>query len=312
MSLGMYISGRVAGGVYFCKAFIVKKLRQISVVGMGLLGASASQAILRTFSKTKTVGYSHRAVTRKKARNFGVADEIVDDIAECVAGADIVILATPIRTFEGIFEEIAGHLPDGCIVTDVGSTKVLPHRWARKLLSKNVFYVGSHPIAGSEKRGVEFARDDLFAGSSCILTKTAGTDMKALAVLRQFWSKLGCSIKVMAPDKHDRIFGRVSHLPHVAAAALINASDPEQMKFAGKGFVDTSRVASGPENVWADILLTNADNVASGIDRVIKELSRLRKAVKDRDQKQIEKLLTQARSKRAALIKYKMKKKELL
>jgi prephenate dehydrogenase len=279
---------------------------------MGLLGASITLTTLRSLFGVKTVGFSHRAGTRRRARRLGVAEEIVDDLGRCVENADLVILATPICTFEQIFGDISHLVKQGCIVTDVGSTKVLPHRWAQKLLPKGVPYVGSHPIAGSEKRGVEFARDDLFYGTRCILTRNKNTNKTAFTALRKFWSQLGCSVHVMAPQEHDRIFGQVSHLPHVTAAALTNASDPEQLKFAGKGFIDTSRVASGPENVWSDILMTNADNTVRGIDRVIKELTKLQKAIRNKDQKRTEELLAAARSRRAALIRYKMRRKELL
>jgi prephenate dehydrogenase len=291
---------------------VLKKLRQISVIGMGLLGASITLTILRSLFGIKTVGYSHRPSTRRKARQLGVAEEIVDDMGVCVAEADVVILATPICSFERILGAIAGVLKEGSIVTDVGSTKVLPHRWAEKLLPKDVYYVGSHPIAGSEKRGAEFARDDLFYGARCILTRKKNTSVAALASLRKLWLQLGCSVDVMSPGRHDRIFARVSHLPHVTAAALINASDPQQLTFAGKGFIDTSRVASGPENVWSDILITNTANTARGIDKVIAELRKLQKAIRAKDQKRVQKLLAAARTKRAALIRYKMRRKELL
>jgi len=279
---------------------------------MGLLGASITSTVLRSLFGLKTVAYSHRAGTRRKARQLGVADRVVDDMSQCVADADLVILATPICTFENIFRDIADHLKNGCIVTDVGSTKVLPHRWAEKLLPKTVFYAGSHPIAGSEKRGVEFARDDLFYRTKCILTKKKNTEPAALRKLREFWSQLGCSVSVMSPAEHDRIFAQVSHLPHVAATALVNASNSEQLKFAGKGFIDTSRVASGPENIWSDILITNANDTVKGIDRIITELRKIQKAVKNKDQKRIEQLLSRARAKRTAMMRYKIRRRELL
>ena len=290
----------------------MKDLHQISVIGMGLLGASLTLTMKRSLSSVKTVGYSHRAVTRKKARELGVSDVIVEDICECVANADIVVIATPICTFEQIFKDISKSIPDGCIVTDVGSVKVLPHRWAAKHLSRNVRYVGSHPIAGSEKRGVEYSRDDLFSNAQCILTLKKTTDRNALRTLKNFWSELGCKVNVMSPVEHDRIFARISHVPHVTATALVNASDKEAMKFAGKGFIDTSRLASGPETIWTDILMTNSDNTARGIDKLIKELTKFQKAVKNRNKKQIERLLLNARDKRSSLIKYKMSKKELI
>jgi len=282
------------------------------VIGLGLLGGSLTLAVSRIFPRIRTVGYTHRSVTRRKARELAVATEIVDDMSESVSGADLVILATPVRTFEKIFGAIKDSLRRGCIVTDIGSTKVLPHRWAAKRLPKTVHYVGSHPIAGSEQRGVEFARDDLFDQATCILTTTKKSNNRAVRTLKRFWSELGCSVKLMRPADHDRIFANVSHLPHVVAAALINASKTEELKFAGKGFMDTSRIASGPANIWADVLLTNANNTTGGIDKVIAELLKLKKAVKSGSEKQIEKLLETARVKRAALIKQKIKRKELI
>ncbi len=290
----------------------MKDLRQTTVIGLGLLGGSITLAILRSFSGVKTVGYAHRASTRAKAGELAIASEIVDDIKMSVSNADLVVLATPICTFEKIFNQISDALPAGCIVTDVGSTKVLPHRWAAKKLPKTVHYVGSHPVAGSEQRGVEFARDDLFDRAVCILTATKKTNSRAVQTLRKFWSELGCSVKLMTPAEHDRIFANISHLPHIAAAALININDIETLKFAGQGFIDTSRIASGPANIWADVLLTNASNTTKGIDKIISELLKLKKVIKAGDKKQIEKLLQKARSKRAALINYKIKKKELI
>jgi len=290
----------------------MKDLKQITVIGLGLLGGSITLAVLRTFAGVKVVGYTHRTSTRRKARQLAVATEIVDNINKSVSDADLVILSTPICTFEQIFCEIAHSLPTGCIITDVGSTKVLPHRWAAKKLPKNVHYVGSHPIAGSEQRGIEFARDDLFEQATCILTTTKNTNHKSVQTLKRFWSGLGCSVKLMKPAEHDRIFANISHLPHMVAMALINANNNEDLKFASKGFIDTSRIASGPANIWADVLLTNTDNITKAIDKTIAELEKTKKAIKTQNKKQIENLLKTARSKRSELIKYKIKKKELI
>ncbi|MBN2454932.1 MAG: prephenate dehydrogenase/arogenate dehydrogenase family protein, partial [Sedimentisphaerales bacterium] len=148
----------------------MKDLKQVTVIGMGLLGGSIALGVLRAFNGVKVVGYSHRASTRRKSRELLVSCQIMDDIKQSVASADIVILATPICTFEGIFEEISEVVPSGCIVTDVGSTKVLPSHWASKKLRKDIIYIGSHPIAGSEQRGIEYARDDLLYQAMCVLT----------------------------------------------------------------------------------------------------------------------------------------------
>jgi len=310
--VGAVVFGGAEFQAFSRKVFILKKLGQITVLGMGLLGGSVARAVLRCFSGVRVVGYSHRASTRRKARELGVATEVVGDIRRSVAQADIVILATPVCTFEEYFGEIAGSLKSGCIVTDVGSTKVLPGRWASKRLPRTVHYVGSHPIAGSEQGGVEFARDDLFEDAICVLTTTAKTERSAVQTLKSFWSELGCVVKTMRPAEHDRVFANVSHLPHVTAAALINASKSEEMKMAGRGFLDTSRIASGPVNIWSDILRTNSGNVLKAIDRLTGELGKLKRALESGDRARLEGLLKSARDKRGELMKYKMKRKELV
>jgi len=279
---------------------------------MGLVGASVTLAVGRALPRVYCVGYSHRDTTRRKARQMGVAGRIADDLADAVGSADLVILASPVRTFRALLEQMAEHLQAGAVVTDVGSTKLQVHRWAEAILPRAVQYVGSHPIAGSEKRGLEYARDDLFTGARCIVTCRKGTDDQATALVEGFWRTLGCKVHRMTPAEHDRILGYVSHVPHLVAAALVNATDAQQMRFAGKGFVDTSRVASGPPNIWTDVLLTNPDNAVRGIQRVVKELLRLQTAIRSGNAGQIEGLLERARRKRAEMIAYKIHNKELM
>jgi len=290
----------------------VKDLHNICVVGLGLLGGSVSLAARQHFSEMTVTGYSHRAATRRKARDLAVATVVADDLASAVAEADLVILATPIFTFEGYFEALRELVRPGCIVTDVGSTKMLPHRWAEEKLDRRVHYVGSHPVAGSEQRGVEFARDDLLVHSRCVVTVTEQSNRAAARTLKRFWSALGCFVDTMDPQEHDRVFANISHLPHLMAAGLVSASDREDMKFAGKGFLDSTRIASGAASVWTDVLLANAENLIAGIDRALAELSKLRSAVRAQDREALEAILEGASKKRAWLVKYKIGKKELL
>ncbi len=294
------------------KVFALKELRQITVIGLGLLGGSVALSAQSVSRTVRVVGFAHRGGTRAKAAKLLAATDVADDLSGSVVGSDIVILATPIYTFEKIFNDIRDSLKAGAIVTDVGSTKILPHRWAAKQLPKSVYYVGSHPIAGSEQRGVEFARDDLFEQANCILTATKSTNQRAVRILKDFWSQMGCRVKLMNPAEHDKVFAKVSHLPHLTAAALLNANDNDQLKYAGKGFMDTSRVASGPSNIWVDILLANAGNCIRGIDRFKKELDKLKKAIKAGDSAKLQKLLGRARDRRAKLVKDKLKKRELV
>ncbi len=294
------------------KVFSVKDLQRICVIGLGLLGGSIASAVRHRLPEISVTGYSHRAATRQKARELAVATEIVDDFLTAVRDADLVVLATPIFTFERYFADLNEQVRPGCIVTDVGSTKVLPHRWAAEKLHDGIVYVGSHPIAGSEQRGVEFARDDLFVDARCILTTAQRRPRGPVRVLEEFWAGLGCGVEMMTPEEHDRILGDVSHLPHVIATGLVNASDPNDMKSAGKGFLDSTRIASGPASIWTDVLMANSDNLIKGIDRVLAELLTIQQALKAEDRKTIEILLERARKKRAALVNYKIRKKELL
>jgi len=296
---------------FSCKALFVNELRQVSIIGLGLLGGSVALAVRQRMPGTAVIGYSHRLATRRRAKSLGVVTETAGNLKAAAAEADLVVLATPIFTFERYFTELSQFAPHGCIITDVGSTKVLPHAWAEKHLAGHVRYVGSHPVAGSEQRGVEFARDDLFDQARCILTTTPTTNRSAVKTLRGFWSMLGCSVQVMSPTDHDRVFANISHLPHVMAAGLVNASAEDEMMFAGKGFLDSTRIASGPPTIWTDVLLANRANIADAIDRAITELSRLRAAIRGGQRQQIEQLLEAARRKRATLVKYKIRKKEL-
>lgn len=257
------------------------------------------------------VGYAHRRKTREKARALGSGFEVADSLEQAVSSADLVLLASPVCTFEAIFKDMASHLPDQCIVTDVGSTKVQIHQWAAAYLPKGVIYVGSHPMAGSEQSGLEYARDDLFERALCLVTCRKNTPDWAVETVSRLWKTLGCRVKCLLPDQHDRIVARISHVPHVMAASLMNASHPDDLFYTGKGFVDTSRVASGPEEVWTDILLTNAQHVSRGIDKTIAELTKLKAAIQTGRRSRVMQLLNQAREKRAKMIQDKISRKEL-
>ena len=287
-------------------------LNTVTVVGLGLLGGSAGMALSRSCPGIKRLGYSHREVTRRRGLALGAVDEIQASLARAVSRSQLVILASPIGAFESLMSEMAPHLPEGCIVTDVGSTKVLPVRWGRRHLAKCAEFIGSHPMAGSEQRGVEFARADLLDGAQCIITPTATNKPVNVKCLETFWQKLGMRVCRMTPAHHDKVLARISHLPHVLAAALVNCSEPEQMLLCGKGFLDTTRIASGPPGVWRDILMANAGNTEAAIERLIKELRRMQGALHEEEGKTVTALLSKAQEKRNYLVAQKLKRKELL
>lgn len=269
-------------------------------------------ALLRCLPEVAVVGYAHRLKTRNKAKALGHDFEVTGSLEQAVSQADLVVLASPVCTFEALLKDMAPWLPEQCIVTDVGSTKVQIHDWAAKTLPKHVVYVGSHPMAGSEQSGLEYARDDLFEHALCLVTHRKNTPQWAVNTVSSLWETLGCRVESLQPAQHDRIVARISHVPHVMAASLMNASSFEDLSYTGKGFVDTSRVASGPEEVWTDILLTNAQHVSKGIDKTIAELTKLQTAIQTGRRSRVMQLLSRAREKRVRMINEKISRKELL
>lgn len=289
----------------------INELESISIIGLGLLGGSLGLAVDRVFPAVTRYGWSHRKSTREKALNAGTVDICSETIAEAVGEAQLVVLASPIGTFPGLMQEMSHVLASGTIVTDVGSTKQLPARWGRTYLPGHVEFLGSHPMAGSEQRGVEFSRADLFEGAYCILTPTPSSEGVTVKLLSDFWEALGMRLSRMAPARHDRVLARISHLPHVLAMALVNASDEEEILLCGKGFLDTTRIASGPPGMWRDILMANAENMDKAIGKLIKELEKTQRALHNKNEKKVMQMLESAQAKRNELVEKKLKRKEL-
>lgn len=249
--------------------------RRLSILGVGLLGGSIGLAVKSKVSSCTVAGYGHRRSTLEKAVALGAADEVHEDPAAAVRGADLVILCTPVGTFSDLLRAIKSSLAVGAVVTDVGSTKASVVEAAEQLLPPTVKFVGSHPIAGSEKRGVEFARADLLAGALCILTPSEKTDVGALEGVESFWHSLEMRTTRVSPAEHDRRLADVSHLPHAVAAALVRMQEEASFPLAGRGFADMTRIAGGDAGLWRDILLDNRQNLIAGLERLGGELSRL-------------------------------------
>jgi len=242
--------------------------RQMTILGVGLLGGSLGLAARSAFPQCKIIGYGHRRQTLEKAIEIGAIDAPETDPAASVEGSDLVILCTPVGIFESLLKQIGPSLSAGALVTDVGSTKRSVANLAESILPKNVDFIASHPIAGSEKRGVEFSRADLFANQLCILTPTAKTNPKVLDKMEGFWRSLAMRIVRINPEDHDRLLADVSHLPHLLAAALVAMQEDAGLDLCGKGFLDTTRIAGGDGGLWRDIFLDNADNLKAGLRRL--------------------------------------------
>jgi len=292
------------------KALEPKDLEKMAIIGPGLLGGSLGLALKSRALKTRIVGIGHRRSSLDRAVEIGAIDEGSVDLS-AAAGSQLVVLATPIRLIQGGLEALSKILSPGTVVTDVGSTKRTICRWAKVLARHKIEFVGSHPIAGSEKRGVDFARVDLFANANCFITPMPSTPARATELVTELWKHVGMRVVAIDPARHDALLAAVSHLPHVVAAGLVNACTDEQLKFTGTGFLDTTRIASGDVPLWHDILITNPDKVDAALRKFLREMDRFRRAVRRRDSRQICRFLEKAKVRRDELMRFNLEHKEI-
>jgi prephenate dehydrogenase len=240
------------------------------------------------------------------ARKLGAIHEATLDLAGGVKGADLVLVCTPVGRIAADALAAAGPLSDA-LISDVGSTKAgIVADVERQLCpggkwSRNVRFVGGHPIAGSEQKGVAHAREDLFVGRVCVLTPTAHTPAADVEKLSEFWTELGAKVRTMTPDAHDRALAAISHAPHVVAAALAAATPDEDVPLAAGGWLDTTRIAAGDVELWQQILLANPGHVLDAVGRIEKKLAALRSAIQRGDASELEKLLAEAKRVRDAV-----------
>jgi prephenate dehydrogenase len=251
----------------------------------------------------KIVGYGHRAEDLKLALNRGAIGRSTEDPVAAVANADLVILCTPVGFFRNLISTIAPALKVGAIVTDVGSAKRSIAKSATELLPSHAQFVGSHPMVGGEKHGIGNARADLLAGALCIVTPTESTNESSLVQVEAFWQMLKMRTSRMSPEVHDQLTADISHLPHAIAAALVRMQSPESLQIAARGFLDSTRIASGDSALWRDIFLDNRDNLKTGITRLQDELHQLLACLEAGDGAAVQEWLNRASTVRTTLTK---------
>jgi prephenate dehydrogenase len=279
---------------------------QAVIIGVGLIGGSLGMILRRKRLASNVVGVGRRIENLKTAVTIGAIDRYVVDPREAVKDADLVILATPVDTYERHLKEWASCLRAGAIVTDVGSVKGDLVVRSERQIPAGVHFVGAHPIAGKEKTGAAAGSEDLFSGKRCILTPTQQTNPQALEQVRALWQEAGAVVLTMDPQLHDKILGAVSHLPHVAAFALMNAlvdirSEVPALDLAGHsggGLRDTTRIAASSPEMWRDIFLWNRENVVGCIRAYERSLGELRQLIQTGDAAGIEKMLERAKAER--------------
>lgn len=279
---------------------------QATIVGVGLIGGSLGMILRRKGLATSVIGVGRRIENLKTAVELGAIDRYVVNPKEGVKDADLVVLATPVDTYDRHLREWASCLKPGTIVTDVGSVKGELVEQAERAMPAGVHFVGAHPIAGKEKTGVVAGSEQLFIGARSILTPTKQTNQKALEQVSALWQETGAIVMTMDPYLHDKILGAVSHLPHVAAFALMNAlidirtqvPTLDLASHSGGGLRDTTRIAASSPEMWRDIFLWNRDNLTAFIEAFERSLGELKRLIRAGDAAGIEKALERAKAER--------------
>ena len=272
---------------------------QVTIVAPGLLGGSLGMALRERHAAREVVVWARRPENADAAVRKGAADRKEADLAEAVRGADLVVLCCPIDAMPALARKMKRGLSKKTLVTDVGSVKYEVVRSVGHALGKSAPFIGSHPMAGSERSGLAAAKSDLFEGSVCLLTPTDDTSETRLEKLAQFWRSVGCRIGTLSPSDHDEVVARISHLPHLTAGALINLASrhgAEVFRYVGNGFRDMTRIASGPPELWVGICEANREEIVRALDEMIDQLSGLRRILANADMPALAGLLRKAKA----------------
>lgn len=251
-------------------------LDKICIVGVGLIGGSLAKKIRQEKLAGTIIGWGRSERNLQLALAHGLIDGYSLDLAEAMLDAALIILATPVKAMPQIAAEISPFLNSNIIVTDVGSVKGWVVEQMERIMPEYRGFVPAHPIAGSEKSGMDASRVDLFVGAKCILTPTDKTDQRSLEIVENMWKKMGSFTVRMSPQEHDYLLAAVSHLPHVLAYTLVGTAGDAALNLCGGGFRDTTRIALSDPQLWKDICLTNKEMLINHLDRFIDNIKRVR------------------------------------
>jgi cyclohexadieny/prephenate dehydrogenase len=283
--------------------------QRIALIGVGLIGSSISHAARRAGLAHEIVGSSTTQETRDAAVALGLVSKAYATAAEAVAGADLVILCAPVGAYAGIAKEIAPHLAEGAILTDVGSVKAAVVRDVGPHVPDGVHFVPGHPIAGTEQSGPQSGFAELFDGRWCILTPGQDADPDAVEKLKTFWEKLGSKVEIMGAEHHDLVLAITSHVPHLIAYNIVNTAahlgqvtNSEVIKFSAGGFRDFTRIAASDPTMWRDVFLNNKDAVLEMLGRFTEDLTALQRAIRFGEGDTLFRLFTNARAVRRGII----------
>ncbi len=262
--------------------------RKMVIIGVGLIGGSLALACREKGIVSEITGVGRSEKNLREAVALKAIDAYSFKAEDAVRGADLIILATPVRSLIRLAAEIAPHLTPGAIVTDVGSVKG-PLIEIEEILPAGTYFVAGHPVAGKEKAGVNAATPQLFQDAKCILTPTSKTNPEAVDTVQKMWEIAGARVMRMTPEAHDHVFAAVSHLPHVVAYALVNTllelekESDGLISYSAGGFRDFTRIAASHPEMWRDICLMNRDNVLDMLERYERSIARLKSLIQSDD-----------------------------
>ena len=285
---------------------------RVALIGIGLIGSSLARVLRRDSPGTTIAACARRAETLDAVRRLGIADVVTDDPAAAVAGADVVVLATPLSAYAEVAPRIVPALKPGAILTDVGSVKESVLRDIGPLVPQGVHFIPGHPVAGTEHSGPEAGFADLFRDRWCILTPPEGAAPEAVTALTQLWELAGMRVVTMAADHHDKVLAMTSHLPHLIAYTIVStATDLEEdlksevIAFSAGGFRDFTRIAASDPVMWRDIFLRNREAVLEMLQRFNEDLTALQRAIRWGEADTLEERFTRTRAIRRSIIEAK-------
>ena len=273
----------------------------VAIVGVGMIGGSIGKALRARRLAGRIIGVGRSEASLAAAKQAGCITEAAVDVA-AVADADLVVVAAGVATIPTLLDAVDAVIRPGTLVTDAGSTKAsIVAGWERRRRSRRGRFVGSHPIAGSHRRGPAAADGELFVGRVTVVTPATATPHHDADEVGELWSALGSTVFMMPPREHDRILSATSHAPHLIAAAVAAATPPATRSFTAGGWRDTTRIAAGDPELWADILLDNAGNVGTAMRRFAVEVEKLLTVIEAGDRRRLVALLSRAKDHRDAV-----------
>ena len=274
-------------------------INKLTIIGVGLIGGSLAKALKAQDYCPSITGYSRREKNLKIAKNMGVIDHWTTDLVRAISGADVVVMATPVASFEAILLAIAPILSTKTLLTDVGSVKANILALVRQTLGdKAGQFIAGHPIAGKEKNGITASDEALFSGKKVILTPSPSNQEKDIEYITAMWQVVGANVVQMSAKRHDDILSATSHLPHILAFGLMDyliAKDKNVCDYAAGGFKDFSRIASSDATMWTDICLANKSAILQSIEDYQNTLDKISHLIKTNDKKTIYQLFKQAK-----------------